>query len=85
VVLLIWYAIGLLEPQTHMSRLDRQWLKEFFNLFSFFLLAINFVFIMPFLLEEPKLLAFVSRLLFGAIGACIAHLQKGFALYDDLT
>jgi hypothetical protein len=85
VVLLAWYLIKLVKPTTHMSRLDQQWLDEFFELFTVFLLVINLIFVLPFLLEAPKLLFVVTRLIFGGIGACVAHMIKGFSLYDSLT
>ena len=80
-----WYVMTLIKPTTHMSQLDQQWLEEFFKLFTAFLLVINLIFILPFLIEAPKLIYFVTRLIFGVIGACIAHVIKGFDLYDDLT
>lgn len=60
-------------------------MEEFFKLFTGFLLCINLIFILPFLIEAPKLLYVVTRLVFGVIGACISHVIKGFDLYDDLT
>lgn len=85
VVMVLWYAMTLVKPTTHMSTLDQQWLEEFFQLFTGFLLCINLIFILPFLIEAPKVLYVVTRLIFGVIGACIAHVVKGFDLYDDLT
>jgi len=85
IVLIASYLIAQIKPETHMSRLDQQWLNEFFQLFIAFLLVINLIVVLPFTIEAPKLTAVFIRIIFGCIGAFVTHVIKGFSLYDDLT
>ena len=57
----------------------------FFELFTGFFIVINFILILPFTIEAPKLLYLVSRMIFASAGASIAHVINGFDIYDDLT
>ena len=73
------------EVKTVASRLDQEWLCEFFLLMICFFIFINCVFILAVASDAPQIIYVVLRVFGGTCVALISHINKGFSLYDELT
>ena len=71
--------------KTVASRLDQEWLCEFFLLMICFFLFINCVFILAVAADAPQIIYIVLRVFGGTCVALISHVNKGCYLYDELT
>jgi hypothetical protein len=68
------------------SKLDHQWLVDFFSGLCIVFLFINLLFLLPvgLLGGEPTLVSIVLKVFLGSCISLIFIIVKGFTLYDEL-
>mmetsp|Transcript_33902 Transcript_33902/g.44718 ORF Transcript_33902/g.44718 Transcript_33902/m.44718 type:complete len:164 (-) Transcript_33902:102-593(-) len=85
VAALLLFFVEQVDPVTPASRLDQEWLKEFFKLMILFFIFINFMLVLGAAADSPQVIYIILRFFGGTCATLSYHIRKGFTLYDDLT